>query len=113
MQVGRSRDHAITKSRLDRDDPLAAGGDDRLDELVVGVLVAAIDELAEAVVAIGPLVVDAGEIERRRRGCGPGRITKRPAKRPAARSSASRRSAASNDGELLRGAAAEVARAPS
>ena len=29
-------------------DPLAAGGDDRFDELAVGVFVAAIDELGEA-----------------------------------------------------------------
>ena len=39
----RRRSHANHQSRLDRDDALAAGGDDRLDELVVRVLVAAVD----------------------------------------------------------------------
>src|SRR5258708_1997621 len=52
-----------TKSGLDRFDSLAAGGDDRLDELVVGVLVAAVDELRDAVPAIGSFVVDSREIE--------------------------------------------------
>ena len=42
---------------------IAARRDDRLDELPVGVLVAAIDELREPVDAIGSLVVDALEIE--------------------------------------------------
>ena len=48
---------------MDRDDPFAARGHDGLDELVVGVLVAAIDQLAKAEVTIGPFVVDAGKVQ--------------------------------------------------
>src|SRR5574339_887984 len=54
----------IPKSGLDRGNPIATGGDDRLDELTVGVLVAAIDEFREAEMTIRPFVVDALEIER-------------------------------------------------
>ena len=43
---------------------IAARRDDWLDELPVGVLVAAIDELGEPVDPVGSLVVDALEIER-------------------------------------------------
>ena len=50
--------------RLDCFDALAAGADHRLDELAVGISVAAIDELRQRQRAIGSFVVDAGEIER-------------------------------------------------
>ena len=52
---------------MDCRDPLAARADDRLDELAVGILVAAVEQLAQRVRAIGPFVVDAGEIERPQR----------------------------------------------
>src|SRR5258708_7943125 len=55
------------QSGLDCLDAFAARGDDGLDELVVGVLVAAIHELGDRIEAIGPLVVDAGKIERAER----------------------------------------------
>jgi len=45
-------------------DPLSASADDRLDELAVGVLVAAIDELAERLPPIGSFIVNAGKIQR-------------------------------------------------
>ena len=51
------------QSGLDRFDALAARGDDRFDELVVGVLVTAIDQFGEGVLPIGSLVVDAREVE--------------------------------------------------
>src|SRR5258708_3972022 len=54
----------VTNSGLDRFDALAAGGDHRLDELVIGVLVAPIDQLRDGVHAIRTLVVDTREIER-------------------------------------------------
>ena len=41
-----------------------AGGDDRLDELPVGIVVALLDQLGHRPLAIRRLVVDAGEIER-------------------------------------------------
>ena len=59
-------------SGLDRRDLLAAGADDRLDELPVRVLVAAIEQLAERVRPVRPLVVDAAEIERAERIVRPG-----------------------------------------
>src|SRR6188508_160954 len=62
----------IPKSRLDRGNPIAAGGYDRLDELAVGVFVATIDELREAEVSIRAFVVNAGEVE------GADRIVRRP-----------------------------------
>src|SRR3954451_10699273 len=58
---------AVTNSRLDCFDALAAGRQDRVDELVIGVLVAAIDELGDAVMAVRALVVDAREVERAER----------------------------------------------
>src|SRR5688572_18254269 len=51
-------------SALDRFDAIAAGADDRLDELAVGILVAAIDELCDGMNAIRPFVEDAAEVER-------------------------------------------------
>ena len=44
--------------------PLAAGADDRLDELAVGILVAAIDELAERLSPVGSFIVHPSEIQR-------------------------------------------------
>ena len=52
---------------MDRRNLLAAGSNDRLDELAIRVLVPSIEELAERVGAIGPLVVDAAEIQRSQR----------------------------------------------
>src|SRR5205814_536146 len=43
---------------------LAGGADDRLDELMISVLVAAIHELAEAVAALRQGIVAAAEVER-------------------------------------------------
>src|SRR5699024_10754919 len=48
-------------------DPLATGADDRLDELPVGVFVAAIEQLGQGLHAVRSLVADAGEIERAER----------------------------------------------
>src|SRR5262245_20462584 len=55
----------IANLRLDcrRGDPIRAGGDDGLDELAVGVLVAAIDELRDEEPPIGAFVVHAAEVE--------------------------------------------------
>ena len=49
---------------MDCFDALAAGADHRLDELAVGVAVAAIGELRQRQRAIGSFVVDAAEVER-------------------------------------------------
>ena len=68
----------------------------RLDELAVRVFVSAIHQLPERVHAVGPLVVDAREIERTERDCATAGSTKSPAKRPVDCSSTSRTSALSN-----------------
>src|SRR4029453_16720309 len=59
-------------SQRPRLDAVAAGPDNRLDELTIRVLVSTIDQLGEGVLAIGGLVVDAGEVE------GSQRIVRRP-----------------------------------
>src|SRR5262245_36652369 len=45
-------------------DALAAGADDRLDELMVGVLVAAIQQFRQRLTAMRSIVVAAAEVER-------------------------------------------------
>ena len=54
-------------SLLDCRDLVAAGADDRLDKLTVGVLVSAIDELGERVRSIRAFVVHARKVERTER----------------------------------------------
>ena len=62
--------------------PLAARADHRLDELVVGIFVAAAHQLGERLPAIGPIVEAAGEVERADRIVrGPNRENARPAPR--------------------------------
>ena len=63
---------------------VAARADDRLDELVVGVLVAAAHQLGERLPAVGSIVEAAGEIERADRVVrGPDREDARPRRRSA------------------------------
>ena len=93
---------------LDRFGRLRTGADDRFDELPVGVFVAAVDQLGHRLPAVGPLVVDAAEIERRERVVG-GRTRKMDAKRPVNCSRASRSDGGLEGAELLAGAAAKVA----
>src|SRR5258708_35090306 len=57
----------VTNSGWDLFDALAAGRDHRLDELVIGVLIAAIDELRDGVEPVRTLVVNTREIERAQR----------------------------------------------
>ena len=47
--------------------PFAAGAADWLDELPIGVFIAAIDQFGQRLGAIRPFVVDAGEIKRSKR----------------------------------------------
>src|SRR5439155_15031683 len=58
-----SRIQGFANSRLDLD-ALRACRDDRLDELAVRVPVPAVHQFADAVLAVRPFVVDAGEIQR-------------------------------------------------
>src|SRR5436853_7478989 len=46
---------------------LAAGADDGLDELMVGVLVAALHQLLRRMAPVGGIIIRAGEIERANR----------------------------------------------
>ena len=50
---------------LDRFGRLRTGTDDRFDELPVGIFVAPVHQLGHGLAAIGPLVVDTAEIQRR------------------------------------------------
>ena len=86
---------ARANSPLDCFEEIAARRDDRLDELAVGILVAAVDELGERVDAIGAFVVDAVEIERPERIVG-GPHDEEPENLPFQCSSASRTPAVSN-----------------
>ena len=52
---------------VDRFGLFGPGPDDRFDEQAVGVLVAAVQKLAHRLEAVGALVVNAGEIQRRQR----------------------------------------------
>ena len=53
----------MTIHRLDRFGGLGAGADDGLDELAVGVFIAAVDELGERLRSVGTLVVDPAEVQ--------------------------------------------------
>src|SRR5207245_9665755 len=59
-------------SSVDASDAVARGTHDRLDELMIGILVAAIHQLAEALRTVGSIVEAAGEIER------PNRVVRGP-----------------------------------
>src|SRR5262249_57818135 len=66
LSITTAPDHRIANSGLDRGagDPVRAGRDDGVDELAVGVLVAAVHELGDGEPPIGPLVVHAAKVER-------------------------------------------------
>ena len=56
--------HGNANHLLDRFDAVSGRCDDRLDELAVGILVSAIDELRDRVDTVRSLVIDAGKVER-------------------------------------------------